>query len=188
MHACSLRPGGPALPFRSPATTRTTRRSAARSAAGPRSALAEPPATPFASDASHLSAWAPDSWRARTAHQQPNWRDQGELEGAKAEIARMPPLVFAGECRTLQARLAACATGEAFMLQGEGVDSTRRGLSDEMWLRGVWEGRARCGGEATRGGGVPRPLLALRRTVGAQRRRALPLSPPRTPTFFTLAV
>ncbi|KAK9813815.1 hypothetical protein WJX73_010791 [Symbiochloris irregularis] len=30
----------------------------------------------------------------------------------------MPPLIFAGECRNLQAKLAACATGEAFWLQG----------------------------------------------------------------------
>lgn len=30
----------------------------------------------------------------------------------------MPPLVFAGECRTLQSRLAKCVTGEAFLLQG----------------------------------------------------------------------
>lgn len=37
---------------------------------------------------------------------------------AAAEIASYPPLVFAGECRTLQERLALCAKGEAFMLQG----------------------------------------------------------------------
>ena len=43
---------------------------------------------------------------------------QAELEAACADIARMPPLVFAGECRTLQERLAKCATGEAFLLQG----------------------------------------------------------------------
>jgi 3-deoxy-7-phosphoheptulonate synthase len=30
----------------------------------------------------------------------------------------VPPLVFAGEARNLQARLAQCAAGEAFMLQG----------------------------------------------------------------------
>ena len=42
-----------------------------------------------------------------------------EVELAAAEIARLPPLVFAGECRTLQARLAKCASGEAFLLQGE---------------------------------------------------------------------
>ena len=43
---------------------------------------------------------------------------QTQLEGAVADIARMPPLVFAGEARNLQARLAQCAAGEAFMLQG----------------------------------------------------------------------
>ena len=32
-------------------------------------------------------------------------------------MRRMPPLVFAGECRTLQDRLAQCAAGKAFMLQ-----------------------------------------------------------------------
>lgn len=43
---------------------------------------------------------------------------QDELHKATSEIARMPPLVFAGECRTLQERLAKCVTGEAFLLQG----------------------------------------------------------------------
>lgn len=43
---------------------------------------------------------------------------QAEVEKACAEIASFPPLVFAGECRTLQERLAKCATGEAFILQG----------------------------------------------------------------------
>ena len=37
---------------------------------------------------------------------------------AVAEIARMPPLVFAGESRNLQERLAKCAVGEAFLVQG----------------------------------------------------------------------
>jgi 3-deoxy-7-phosphoheptulonate synthase len=43
---------------------------------------------------------------------------QEELDKARNTIASMPPLVFAGECRTLQDRLAKCATGEAFLLQG----------------------------------------------------------------------
>lgn len=43
---------------------------------------------------------------------------QEALKDSVAQIARMPPLVFAGEARTLQARLAQCAAGEAFMLQG----------------------------------------------------------------------
>ena len=45
-------------------------------------------------------------------------RPQEEVDKACAEIASFPPLVFAGECRTLQERLAKCATGDAFILQG----------------------------------------------------------------------
>src|SRR5262249_60695385 len=37
---------------------------------------------------------------------------------ATREIARIPPLVFAGECDSLKQRLAAVARGEAFVLQG----------------------------------------------------------------------
>lgn len=42
------------------------------------------------------------------------------MKQAAEELARMPPLVFAGECRNLQARLAKCAVGESFWLQGLG--------------------------------------------------------------------
>ncbi|KDD73078.1 class-II DAHP synthetase, partial [Helicosporidium sp. ATCC 50920] len=41
-----------------------------------------------------------------------------QLEEAVSTIASFPPLVFAGECRTLQSRLAAAAEGKAFVLQG----------------------------------------------------------------------
>jgi 3-deoxy-D-arabino-heptulosonate 7-phosphate (DAHP) synthase class II len=34
------------------------------------------------------------------------------------EIRSFPPLIFAGECRNLQERLAKAAVGEAFILQG----------------------------------------------------------------------
>ena len=62
--------------------------------------------------------WTPTSWKAREALQQPTYPDPAELEAALADIAKSPPLVFAGECRQLQARLAAAARGEAFILQG----------------------------------------------------------------------
>ena len=42
---------------------------------------------------------------------------QETLQRAVDTVRRMPPLVFAGECRTLQERLAQCAAGNAFMLQ-----------------------------------------------------------------------
>jgi 3-deoxy-7-phosphoheptulonate synthase len=84
-------------------------------------AVIESPALPFAPDAEHLTRWAPDSWRQLEAQQQPNYPDRQQLQNAVDTISRMPPLVFAGECRNLQERLAKCATGEAFLVQGTSV-------------------------------------------------------------------
>jgi 3-deoxy-7-phosphoheptulonate synthase len=61
--------------------------------------------------------WSPRSWRALPAAQQPEWPDEGELDRALKQIEAFPPLVFAGEARSLQAGLAQVAAGEAFLLQ-----------------------------------------------------------------------
>ena len=81
-------------------------------------AVIESPPLPFAADAEHLTRWAPDSWRQLKASQQPNYQDRQRLRDAVDTISRMPPLVFAGECRNLQERLAKCASGDAFLVQG----------------------------------------------------------------------
>jgi len=60
--------------------------------------------------------WAPDSWRARHAAQQPDWPDPDALEAVLDEIRRLPPLVFAGEARSLTESLADAAEGRAFLL------------------------------------------------------------------------
>ena len=55
------------------------------------------------------------------AAQQPNWPGgpSGEpLAKAVAELKALPPLVFAGECDELKARIADAAAGRAFWLQG----------------------------------------------------------------------
>ena len=65
-----------------------------------------------------LKDWKPDSWQAREALQQPNYDDEAELETVLKEIATRPPLVFAGEARSLQAQLANAAAGNAFVLFG----------------------------------------------------------------------
>jgi 3-deoxy-7-phosphoheptulonate synthase len=52
------------------------------------------------------------------AAQQPAWPDQKVLSDVVAELAGLPPLVFAGECDGLKERLGAVARGEAFLLQG----------------------------------------------------------------------
>jgi len=65
-----------------------------------------------------LKDWAPDSWQAREALQQPNYESKETLNAALDEIANRPPLVFAGEARNLQAQLANAAAGNAFVLFG----------------------------------------------------------------------
>ena len=64
-----------------------------------------------------MGDWSPDSWRARPAAQQPDWPDPVALERAHAQLQALPPLVFAGEARTLAASLAAACDGRAFVLQ-----------------------------------------------------------------------
>jgi 3-deoxy-7-phosphoheptulonate synthase len=61
--------------------------------------------------------WTPQSWRARSAAQQPAWPDATAYDAAIAELRSYPPLVFAGEARTLRAALANVAKGEGFLLQ-----------------------------------------------------------------------
>jgi len=62
-------------------------------------------------------AWSPDSWRSHPIKQQPTWPDPAELDRALKQIASFPPLVFAGEARSLQSGLAQVAAGNAFLLQ-----------------------------------------------------------------------
>ncbi len=61
--------------------------------------------------------WTPSSWQAFPVNQQPDWPDSGHLDRALKQIAAMPPLVFAGEARSLQSSLAQVAAGNAFLLQ-----------------------------------------------------------------------
>ncbi|MDN5571688.1 MAG: 3-deoxy-7-phosphoheptulonate synthase class II [Propionibacteriaceae bacterium] len=51
------------------------------------------------------------------ASQQPTYPEPAGVAAAVAELATRPPLVFAGECDDLKARIADVATGRAFLLQ-----------------------------------------------------------------------
>lgn len=62
--------------------------------------------------------WTPSSWRDRPASQLPTYSNQDILKDVESRLANYPPLVFAGEVRTLKKRLAAVSRGEAFLLQG----------------------------------------------------------------------
>jgi 3-deoxy-7-phosphoheptulonate synthase len=63
------------------------------------------------------AAWSPQSWRNLPAAQQPVWPDEGDLERVWKELSGLPPLVFAGEARSLTAALGEVAAGRAFLLQ-----------------------------------------------------------------------
>ncbi len=63
--------------------------------------------------------WSPESWRAKPAKHIPeDYPDPAALVAVEEELSAYPPLVFAGEIRTLRERLAAVAEGKAFLLQG----------------------------------------------------------------------
>jgi len=63
-------------------------------------------------------AWTPAGWRQYPAAQIPVYPDPTALAQVERRLATFPPLVFAGEARTLRAELAEVAAGRAFLLQG----------------------------------------------------------------------
>jgi 3-deoxy-7-phosphoheptulonate synthase len=62
--------------------------------------------------------WSKSGWRARPRVQMPDYPDPAALARVEAQLAKYPPLVFAGEVRRLKGELAKAARGEAFLLQG----------------------------------------------------------------------
>ncbi|MCK5750744.1 MAG: 3-deoxy-7-phosphoheptulonate synthase, partial [Oricola sp.] len=63
--------------------------------------------------------WTPQSWRDKNAlHIPSDYPDPDALAAVEKELSSYPPLVFAGEARTLRGSLAKVSRGEAFLLQG----------------------------------------------------------------------
>jgi len=63
-------------------------------------------------------AWKKSDWRSKPRVQMPDYPDAAALSGVEAQLAKYPPLVFAGEARRLKAALGAASEGRAFLLQG----------------------------------------------------------------------
>jgi len=77
--------------------------------------------------------WEPTSWRSRPAAHQPDWPDATELQQVLDELHRMPPLVFAGEARSLRESLAAVTRGEGFLLHaGDCAESFAEFTADNI--------------------------------------------------------
>ena len=64
------------------------------------------------------SKWSIDSWRSFPIKHQPVYSDKNKLNDVEEKLKSLPPLVFAGEARTLKSKLADVSEGKAFLLQG----------------------------------------------------------------------
>jgi 3-deoxy-7-phosphoheptulonate synthase len=73
-----------------------------------------------------------DHWRNLPIKQQPAWPDADAVAAVSAEIATLPPLVFAGEVDNLREKLGNAASGRAFLLQGGDCAETFAGATAEQ--------------------------------------------------------
>ncbi len=62
--------------------------------------------------------WTVDSWKNYKAAQQPDWEKLETYTQVLKKIQQYPPLVFAGEVRSLKAQIAQAAQGNGFLIQG----------------------------------------------------------------------
>ncbi len=62
--------------------------------------------------------WTKDSWKKFEAKQMPAYADQNKLDSVINELSSMPPLIFAGETRSLKSQIHQVQKGESFYLQG----------------------------------------------------------------------
>ena len=62
--------------------------------------------------------WAKTNWRDKPRVQMPVYQDQKKLSSVEETLGNFPPLVFAGEIRSLKEEFARVSRGESFMLQG----------------------------------------------------------------------
>ena len=65
-----------------------------------------------------MKKWNLNSWTKFPAKHLPVYQDKEELELVLSKIKKYPPLVFAGESRSLKKALAEVSEGKAFLLQG----------------------------------------------------------------------
>ena len=65
-----------------------------------------------------MKKWKLNSWNNFPAKHLPNYEDKKELDLVLSKIQKYPPLVFAGETRSLKKALSQVVEGKAFLLQG----------------------------------------------------------------------
>jgi len=62
--------------------------------------------------------WSKNSWKNYEAKQMPSYSDESKLNNVLDSLSSLPPLIFAGETRSLKSQIYQVQKGEAFYLQG----------------------------------------------------------------------
>ena len=62
--------------------------------------------------------WSKNSWKNYEAKQMPSYSDESKLNNVLDNLSSLPPLIFAGETRSLKSQIYQVQKGEAFYLQG----------------------------------------------------------------------
>jgi len=65
-----------------------------------------------------MDIWKKSDWREKPRVQMPNYQNTKVLHDVEAQLSKYPPLVFAGEARSLKRQLGDVANGKGFLLQG----------------------------------------------------------------------
>lgn len=78
----------------------------------------DPPPLSSSSASAVATTWTLESWKTKDALQLPEYPDPDALEAVFGTLESFPPIVFAGEARSLEERLGQAAMGNAFLLQG----------------------------------------------------------------------
>ena len=65
-----------------------------------------------------MKKWKTNSWKNYPVKHMPEYEDKKELDMVLGKLKNFPPLVFAGETRSLTKQLAEVVDGKAFLLQG----------------------------------------------------------------------
>lgn len=66
----------------------------------------------------NVKDWQPETWKTKTALQQPHYENQEELNEVISELKLLPPMVFEDEVDSLKQKLALAENGKMFILQG----------------------------------------------------------------------
>ena len=65
-----------------------------------------------------MDIWKKSDWREKPRLQMPDYQNTKVLHDVEAQLSKYPPLVFAGEARSLKRQLGDVANGKGFLLQG----------------------------------------------------------------------